>query len=345
MNTPRFLSATLCLLAGVPPGCWADCSDIPTELSTHTNAFYIPRDAPIGSLIGYAVVNYDSTREHRCTDKPVVHQMLLGPRLPPMRVATSEAADLEIGEHLYATHVPGVGFAASHKSGRFCTAPGVDYQGSRYFPFSARSCDGYSYQTRIYYYLYKTGVIAPGTHTLNQPALKVIFDGQVQSSLDLGQTITVAGCAMPEFADNQIEVQMPRTLVGDFTGPGTAGPAQLFVIPMHSCVRGVYSSYYPWNYFQGNYANVRLEPARGSTLIDARQGIVGLKPDSTAQGVGVQILRDDMSPMELGVPVQVRHVEDGETQLPFRARYVQLGDAAPKGGTADATVSFTVTFQ
>jgi type 1 fimbria pilin len=337
-----FVVAVLGLLSSTA---WSACRDLPTEVRVATQPIYVPRDAPIGSLIDYGVVNYDGTTRRTCADKLVVHEMLTGPRLASMPVATDPANGQPYGEHLYATGVPGVGLGVSHGSGKWCESPGVPYWGQILFPFTARSCSGATYETRVYYALYKTGPIEPGVHTLNQPAFRVVFDGAVQTSLTLAQTVTVAGCAMPDVADNQIEVALPATQVKDFSGPGTAGPPQLFSISMHSCVRGSYATSYPWNYFQGNYAHVRLDPARGSALIDASQGIVGLKPDSTAKGIGVQILKDDNSAMQLGTEVQIRHVEDGITQLPFFASYVQIDDDPPEGGSAHATVSFTVTFR
>lgn len=324
---------------------WAACPP-PVEIAVHTNALFIPRDAPVGSLITRAVVNYDGTRSHVCPDRLVVNEMLAGPRIPPMTVAPVPGlATGRIGEHLYETGVAGIGIGAIHSDGTFCITPGTTFPADqRVFPFTARSCSN-RYETRVYYYLFKTGPIEPGVHTLNINALRVLFDGAVQTSLTLNQSVTVAGCSMPDFADNQIEVAMLPTNVRDFSGPGTSGPAKPFQISMYSCIRGTYSQYYPWNYFIGNYANVRLEPSRGSTIIDAQMGVVGLRPESTAKGIGVQVLRDDMSPMQLGSDVQLNHVEDGITQLPFQARYIQVGDAAPEGGSADATVNFTVTFR
>lgn len=344
MTSRRCQSLAFCTLALLSGTGWAACRDLPVDLQTSTTPIYIPRDAPVGSIISSMVTNYDSTRDRECNDKLVIHQMLAGPHLPAMTVATSTEIK-NIGEHLYATNVPGVGIGVGHASGKLCESPDVPYSGSRFFPFTARSCSGRTYQTRVYSYLYKTGPIAAGVHTLNLDVFRVLFNGEVQSSLTLATTLTVAGCSMPAFSSNQIEVKMLPTTISDFSGPGTVGPAKPFMISMFSCVRGNYSPYYPWNYFQGNYANVRLEPARGSTVIDAQNGIVSLKPDATAQGIAVQILKQDMTAMTLGSEVQIKHVEDGITTLPFHARYIQVGDGKPQGGSADATVNFTVTFR
>lgn len=318
----------------------------PVQVANATSTRYIPRDAPIGSLIADGTINYDGTREHICRNYPVSAQMLVGPRVPAMTVARSgSAATTDIGLHLYRTALEGVSLAAIKSDGRHCDASGQDLPKSQlYFPFNANSCSN-RYETRVYYYLYKTGDIPPGAHTLNQPGLQVLFNGAVQSSLTLNQTIIVAGCSMPSASNNRIDVQMPPTYVGDFNADRSPGPATSFQIPLDSCVRGAYSTYYPWNYFQGNYANIRLEPSRGSTILDAQAGIIGLRPESTATGIGVQVLKQDMTAMRLGEEVPVKHVEDGITILPFNARYVQVGDTPPSGGTADATVNFTLTFK
>lgn len=317
----------------------------PVDMVTQSTTHFIPRDAPIGSLIVSGVVNYDSTRDHTCANRSVVAQMLMGPRIPAIAAANSgSVGTTDIGQHLYQTGVPGVAFGAIKADGRLCDAGGSQIPANQlHFPFSAVSCSS-RYQTRVYYYLYKTGDIAPGAHTLNQPGLQVLFNGAVQSSLTLNQTIIVAGCSMPATGSNPLEVELFGS-VGNFNGNGSGGPVKEFTIPLLSCVKGNYSTYYPWNYFQGNYANVRFEPSRGSTLLDGPAGIVGLRPESTATGIGVQILKRDMTPVRLGEEVQITHVNDGITNLAFNARYVQVGDTAPTGGTADATVNFTVTFK
>lgn len=318
----------------------------PVDISTIGLTHYIPRDAPIGSLISSGSINYDGTRQHTCANRSVVAQMLAGPRIPSMVVANSgSSGTVDIGLHLYKTAIEGISLGAMKSDGRHCDASGAEMSKSQlYFPFVATSCSN-RYETRVYYYLYKTGDIAPGVHTLSQPGLQVLFDGAVQSSLTLNQTIIVAGCAMPASSDNRIDVEMPPTYVADFKADRSAGPAKRFQIPLQGCVKGFYSTYYPWNYFQGNYANIRFEPSRGSTVLDAQAGIIGLRPESTATGIGVQVLKEDMTAVQLGEELQIKHVEDGITMLPFNARYVQVGDTPPTGGTADATVNFTVTFK
>jgi type 1 fimbria pilin len=338
-------AATMLVLACIPS--WGACPP-PTQFATRGDTIFIPRDAPLGSQISSGVVNYDNTRKHTCANRPVVLQMLAGPRVPPMTVAnegTSSIAD--IGAHLFQTNIAGISIGAVMTDAWLCRSAGGELipRFQRYFPLSAVSCAGNTYQTRVYYWMYKTGPIEPGSHVLNQQVLSVLFDGAAQSSLTLNMNAVVAGCSMPSAADNQINVSMLPTVVRDFSGPGTAGPAQPFSISMHSCVRGTYSGYWPWNYFQGNYANVRFEPSRGSSSVDAQQGIVGLRPGSTARNIGVQILKEDSSPMKLGDEVQIKHVEDGITLLPFHARYIQTSDDPVEGGSADATVNFTITFR
>lgn len=326
---------------------WAACPP-PIELATLSSSSFIPRDAPSGSMITSGILNYDGTRKHSCAGRPVNLEMLAGPAVSPLLAANDGSLHTrQIGDHLFQTNIPGISIGAIMVDAQLCTSPGGDLipDSQRYFPLNAYSCPRESYQTRVYYYLFKTGDLPPGNHTLSGQVLRVLFDGRVQSSLTLNHTVTVAGCSMPESTGNQIEVAMAPTTVNDFSGKGTFGEDKGFSIDLHSCVKGSYSSYYPWNYFQGNYAHVRFEPSRGSTIVDAPMGVVGLRPESTAKGIGVQILRADKSPMALGTEVQIQHVQDGTTTLPFHARYIQVSDSAPEGGTADATVNFTVTFR
>ena len=326
---------------------WAACPP-PVAQETHSTTAFVPRDAPVGSVITGGNVNYDSTTRHRCEGRPVILEMLAGPAEAPISAANNgSTGHRDIGNHLYKTNIPGIAIGATMTSGSLCSTPGSGLipESDRYFPKSAFSCSGSTYQTRVYYWLYKTGPIAPGSHQLNVNALRVLFDGALQSSLTLNQTIVVSGCTMPSVGNNQVDVAMAPTHVKDFSTAGSVGASKPFAITLQTCTAGRYTSNYPWNYFTGNFANVRLEPSKGSTVIDAAQGIVGLRPESTATGIGVQILKNDSSPVALNQEVPILHVQDGVTQVPLLARYIQIGDTPVEGGTANATVNFTVTFR
>lgn len=326
---------------------WAACPP-PVAQETHSYTAYVPRDAPVGSVITGNSVNYDTSVGHRCEGRPVLLEMLAGPAEPSVPAASNgSTATRDIGNHLYKTNIPGIAIAAVMGTGSLCYSPsgGLIPDSDRYFPKSAFSCPGSNYMTRFYYWLYKTGPIAPGSHQLNLNALRVMFNGTLQSSLTLSQTIVVAGCAMPSAGNNQVDVTMAPTNVKDFSTAGSAGASKAFAITLQTCTAGTYSRNYPWNYFLGNFANVRLEPSKGSTVVDADLGIIGLRPESTATGIGVQILKNDRSPIALNQEVPILHVQDGITEVPLLARYIQVGDTPVEGGTANATVNFTVTFR
>ncbi|MET0889341.1 MAG: fimbrial protein, partial [Stenotrophomonas maltophilia] len=131
---------------------------------------------------------------------------------------------------------------------------------------------------------------------------------------------------------------------------GSSAPAVDFNITLNSCIAG---TYYPvtGGFVQGNFANIQLDAIRGSTVVDADRGMLGLSPsanpDEDARGVAVQVLQPDgTTPMTLGMPVQLNRITNGTTLVPLKARYIQIGDGhSPTPGTANAYASFTVTYR
>ncbi|WP_342366753.1 fimbrial protein [Pseudomonas fluorescens] len=75
-------------------------------------------------------------------------------------------------------------------------------------------------------------------------------------------------------------------------------------------------------------------------------GILSLSSDSTAQGVAIQVLRDDGTPMNLGQSLRLLRVVNGTTSVPLKARYIQTGDGpTPQPGSANGYASFSVTYR
>jgi type 1 fimbria pilin len=52
-------------------------------------------------------------------------------------------------------------------------------------------------------------------------------------------------------------------------------------------------------------------------VLDAPRGILGLNQDSDATGVGVQVLRSDLTPMPLIEEVQMTRLQNGDIQSPW----------------------------
>jgi type 1 fimbria pilin len=193
-------------------------------------------------------------------------------------------------------------------------------------------------------YLVKTGTIALGRHAINMPLYTIDYNGTQWATGSLQAAITVSGCELPGAPFKQIDVVLGDHDTQVFSGKGSASTAVEFDIPLHGCL-GETGNTYEWNYFRGNYANLKLDPAQGAQVVDAAQGLLGLKPGSTASGVGVQVLQPDGTPMVLGQEIRLNRITNGTTLVPLKARYVQTTDQSPEPGSATSAAHFTVTYQ
>ncbi|WP_369988042.1 fimbrial protein [Pseudomonas xanthosomatis] len=196
---------------------------------------------------------------------------------------------------------------------------------------------------RYDYRIIKTGPIDPGMgpqplvgHTLAE----VTSDrsGKLVEMTFSGGSINVALCGLPGSSGTQITVPMGTWRTGQFHGDGSHTDARAFIVPVQACLAGT---------VPGNtvFANLRLDPRNGSSVLDAQRGILGLNSDSDATGVGVQVLKADLSPMPLTEEVQMVRMQNGDLQIPMAARYIQVGKDTPVGGVANASVGFTLTYK
>lgn len=327
---------------------WAECFDKKPTVNTYDfGDAYIPQDAPLGSAVGPGIV--DTWLSLGCPTQPLtVEAVMLLPKAPTMAAV---AAGNSIKGAIYETNIPGLGVAVRTvaKPAFLCLATS-----SESFPWVYTDCNsgGYTYNFHNNAYLVKTGPIAPGRHDLNNLQIYRIDLNDTGTPLEwvkgfINGSVTVAGCSLPQATGNIIEVPMRSWEKRVFNGKGTFTDTQPFGITLNSCLAGTYANNPSWNYFKGNNANIRLDGAKGSTIINADGGILGLNSSSTAKGVAVQVLKQDGTPLPLGVDVPVAQVQDGVTNLQFGARYIQTSTAAtgPQPGAANATANFTITYK
>ncbi|NWB42988.1 MULTISPECIES: fimbrial protein [unclassified Pseudomonas] len=325
---------------------WAECDINPSTLTYNVGALYIPQDAPVGSTIG--IRKYSVNKGVTCTTSTLFTAQgnVLSAKVGSVPVAVGKG----LGESVYSTNIPGVGAIVNYDGGvgYWCRV------GDSTFPISIESCGpGGSWAVAgISIFLVKTGPIGAGSHDFN--GLEIYsFDINNGSGPErwatgvLNGSITVAGCSLPQETGNIVDVPMGTWERRVFNGPGTTTTTQNFSITLNNCLAGTYVSGQAWNYFQGNNANIRLEGVRGSAIVDAGNGVMGLNAESTAKGVAVQVLKQDGTPLPLGVDTPVMPVRDGVTTLQFGARYIQTAGSTigPEPGVANATANFTITYK
>lgn len=88
---------------------------------------------------------------------------------------------------------------------------------------------------------------------------------------------------------------------------------------------------------------IRMEAAPGVTAIDPQSGI--LSSQGSAQGVGIQLLKSDFSPMQLDQRVDLGNISaNGQVSFGYFARYNRTGTTlAP--GTVQSQMVFTFDYQ
>ncbi|NVZ52571.1 type 1 fimbrial protein [Pseudomonas sp. B6002] len=344
------LGASSLSLAAVPA--LADCSwtsggTTAKPLMFNAGTYFAPRDIPIGSSLNsrptaIQTVNFGDTL--RCTASAFYTTTLIGP------LAMGVPVDYAIvpANALLQTNVPGIGLAI------YMTGFTPEWRlppdnPNRFIPFTL-TYDAPAPVTmpsmRFRFALFKTGDIAAGTHSVNQVVASGTSNMGPIFDLTFAASITVAGCSLPAAPGNQIDVPMGTWEKRVFSGKHSTTPAQPFAITLTACIAG---TNYPNNaggYFNGNYANIQIDGNNTSTILDAANGILSLSSDSTAQGLAIQVLRADDTPMNLGQPVRLNRIADGTTTVPLKARYIQTGDGpTPMPGSANGYASFSVTYR
>lgn len=311
-------------------------------------SFWIPRDAPVGTVIGKARLfarNNESTTLECFYDAatPVTARLpntapLFSGSLPPVE-------GKNVDGHVLQTNIPGVGVyidlgypydGSSTNSFSPDAVNAVPYSGAMRtmtsFPASLSTINGEAV-------FIKTDDIAAGP----QRIAGEMFHGIVH---DLGKvldyrltaTVTRAQCSLKADAVSADPVLLGDHKVEDFKGVGTHTPS----VPFHITLNDCQDSSVPGATRADVY--VHLDGAKGSRAIDPDQGVFSLTSTSDDIGLGIQLLRSDGSPMPLQADQLMKAMDIGLTRLDFQARYVQI-DPRVKPGVGEGALNFTITYR
>ena len=311
---------------------------------------FVGRDAPIGTIIrpqrpsyqwestyGDLIWCYGTNRFEVTSPMPQIHgSSLVGP-----------------GEVILQTRIPGIGVVMGASYG----SPGHSYWS--YTPGQGRFGWGVPHTSivqiesdtsgsgiRPMYYDYRIIKYGPvdsgmGPQSLAGHTLAEVTNDKAGKVVELvfsAGTLDTALCGLPGAPSTQVTVPMGTWRTGQFTGEGSFTDARSFSIPVQACRAGTE----PGN---ENFAVLRLDPRNGSSVLDAPRGILGLNQDSDATGIGVQVLKPDLTPMPLLEDVPMTRLQNGDIHIPMAARYIQVGKDAPVGGVANASVAFSLTYK
>lgn len=316
---------------------------------------WVPRDAPVGSVIGQANVRHnvpnDAGLTLSCinlngTEYQTARVTNTQPIAPPLR---STVAGEDLDGRILETGVDGVGIHV-RLDGPYTGAGGnpinywnastwhsVPWQGYSNHPTGPTGIQ--MSNLRAYITLIKTGPIAPGPHSFNGVQL---FSGSYDTigsvmRYHLHGTVTAAQCSLRADAVSPDPVALGSHDMKDFTGLGhTTGPVT-FEIRLNDCEDDPSSS--------SARAHIRMEATQGSTTLDPDLGLFSLSSGSGASGLGIQVLHEDgITPVRLDDDVPVTPLVPGETYLKFQARYYQTAPSVTPG-PANGALNFTMTYR
>lgn len=120
-------------------------------------------------------------------------------------------------------------------------------------------------------------------------------------------------------------VRMKDANINEFKAVNTRLLAQPFVITLLGCSDTGYNVHY------------RLDTT--TTIINS--GVVALSADSTAKGIGIQVLDDNLQPMSFGNSYPTRRINNSIQEIRLNAAYFQL-TGHPRPGTANTLLTLTL---
>ena len=313
-------------------------------------AFWVPRDAPVGTVIGTARMDVTSNEGAvvRCfwndLDIPTASLPNTAPIFPG---SLPPEAGRNVDGYVMQTSVPGVGvyfellepydgsaqntFRPDH--GR----PTIPYTGTMHSagPFAIQISRMFGTA-----WLIKTGPIPPGPQRIDDE----MFSGSIHHlgkvmEYWLKASVTQAQCSLKADAVSADPVQLGDYTLEDFKGPGTTTKPIPFHITLSDCEDASAPSPGTAN------VHIELDGINGSKPTVPSEGRFSLTSASDAAGVEIQLLRGDgATPMPLQSDERMKPVEIGITRLDFYARYYQSAPVV-KPGLAEGALSFTVSYK
>lgn len=311
---------------------------------------FVGRDAPVGTVIRPQRPSYQW--EHTSVELIWCHGTNRFEVKSPMPQIHGSSL-VGPGEVILQTRIPGIGvvMGASYgsPSSRYWTYMPGDGRFGWGVPHTSTvqtESDEMGSGIRPMHYDYRIIKYGPvdsgmGPQSLADHTLAEVINDKAGKVVELvfsAGTLDIALCGLPGAPSTQVTVPMGTWRTSQFTGEGSYTDARSFNLPLQACQAGTE----PGN---EHFAVLRLDPRNGSSVLDAPRGILGLNQDSDATGIGVQVLKPDLTPMPLQEDVPMARLQNGNIHIPMAARYIQVGKDAPVGGVANASVAFSLTYK
>lgn len=141
-------------------------------------------------------------------------------------------------------------------------------------------------------------------------------------------TLNSASCQTPSV---RVEMGDDYRLV-DFVNAGDTPRTIKFNIDLKECQAGIKA--------------VTYSLKATSQVLDQKKGLVALSLDSTAKGVGLQLMNETGQPLALDTTYAFSEFDPKGThfKIPLSAAYYRLADTKLEAGTANASVTFIVNY-
>ena len=176
----------------------------------------------------------------------------------------------------------------------------------------------------------KTGELQPQSIVPAGYLGQQIADELVSMNLYLTKPIVVnaSACQTPA-----VSVQMGDDYrLDEFGNTGDTPRPIKFNIALNDCQSGI--------------KKVTYSLKATSQIIDQQRGIVALSSDSTAKGIGLELMNESGQPLALGTTYTFSSFNSTSTnfKIPLSAAYYRLPDSKLEAGTANASVTFVVNY-
>lgn len=347
--------AIMCVCVLVSGIVRADCTANFENLYPTFNmgSHFVPRDAPIGSVIGSAnrLYAHAFSGNIACSRGDTISTLANWPVVTGLTLpALYEEATV------HKTNIPGVGMIV--QTYWFSTAGWEVVSGNPGFlPYSIRWMGApvnLGSPAQLLFTLVKTSNDIPvgTTQLVNSTSAVRLYSGRkTLFSTFVTGSVTRSECSLSNSSvggKTYLDVSMGAVQRREFNGKDSYINSRSFTIPLTSCVEGTYPTNQPWNFYQNSNVHIKFEGAGSSQVIDASRGIVGLTSDSTAKGLAVQIMRKDgVTPVRLNEDVSIATVTGTSMNIDLKARYIQTSESplGPEPGVANAKAAFTVTYK
>ncbi|MDR6714648.1 type 1 fimbria pilin [Pseudomonas hunanensis] len=319
---------------------------------TLTANLWVPRDAPIGTVIGPLEQRYNVGNDARlgvnCNNVTGTEYLtaqvantapIFAGSLPPIggqdlngRVLQTDVPGIGIHVRLDNPYTGG-GVANYWTPDSWTSVPYTGYHNSATGPLAIEMAN-----LRVYLTLIKTGAIPPGPNSFNgQKLLSGTYSdvGTVMRA-HLHGTVTRAECTLRPDAVSADPVDLGDHELSVFTAEHTTTPSVPFHITLNDCEDDPAAS--------TATAYINFDGVSGSTPIQHDLGLFSLNSVASATGIGIQLLHADGTPVRLQQDLAIKPLTVGDTQLHFQARYYQTHSSV-KPGSAEGTLSFTVSYR